>query len=450
MSTAGVTLTGAPEAIPGGVGGFLLLFLMGCCKIVGVRTKAKTRLSSGILPHLLGSHTGVHLAGAQKLKMCELMIPEKERPGNQDYDATLQRLGNGAYGDYHEWRLWVSDALRDTGYNADADEFLACSCDDATFWTTSPFQIGADTDAIRAYVCPDHGAKVVRKTCHLRICPDCARREANRLLARFMPKIQACLHAHNSNFRFRKIVLTTPYSLDSPDAKEQYARLKKAIPKVFDFLLGKNWRKKQGFLVADEWGADGLKLHFHILFYGQWISNKLRDGYPLSAAWRAITGGDCEVTYIAGVSAERVEMEVVETLKYCVKFWKTDPGTGDVCRLSPELMVVLHEMLKGQRRVRAYGIFYRLPVLDDLSPQCPDCGQELVRMTISQYNVFLVTGWLPSEQTLYLRTGNKSPPDTLVDGWEAPEPAKQIFAEPVQLPLSPDFLRSRHAMSYMQ
>lgn len=358
---------------------------------------------------------------------------------NEGYNEALQLLGNGDFGDYHEWRLFVSDALRDAGYDGDADEFWACAGDEASFWTTTPPQLGADSNAARVYVCPAHGAKIIRKTCHLRICPDCARRAANRLLARYIPTIQEALHAHHHKYRFRKIVLTTPFCLTDSDAKAQYRRLKKCLQKVFDELLPKSWRKDQGYIVADEWGTDGLKLHFHILFYGQWLDNKIRNGYPLSTAWRKVTGGDCEVVYIAGVSAERVEAEVVETLKYCVKFWKSDPETGETERLSPDLMVILHHVLKGERRVRSYGIFYRLNVLSDRRPSCPVCSEELTRMTICQYNIWAITGWMPAEQKLYLRTGNKSPPpDTSGDGGRS-ENDQHTAAQPQQTRLSPAF-----------
>jgi hypothetical protein len=370
------------------------------------------------------------------------MIPEIPTLSNEGRDETLQRLGNGDFGDYHEWRLLVSDALRDAGYDDDADEFWSCAGDDAVFWTTNPPQIGSDSNAASVYVCPAHGVKIIRKTCHLRICPDCARRAANRLLARFMPTIQETVHSHHPRYRFRKIVLTTPFCLTDPDAKAQYRRLKKCLLKVFDELLPKDWRSDQGYIVADEWGADGLKLHFHILFYGQWLDNRKANGYPLATAWRKVTGGDCEVVYIAGVSAERVEAEVVETLKYCVKFWKSDPETGDTKRLSPDSMVILHQVLKGERRVRSSGIFYRLNAVADRAPCCPVCSEELKRMTISEYNIWVITGWTPEEQTLYLRTGNKSPPPDLPGGKERPETDQQTSATLEQPTLSPDFLPS--------
>ena len=209
------------------------------------------------------------------------------------------------------------------------------------------------------------------------------------------------------------------------------------------------WRKNQGFIVADEFGETGEKLHFHILFYGQWIDNKERNGFPLSSAWRKVTDGDCEVTYIAGILAEDLHAELMETLKYVCKFWKRDPDTGEVSRLSPTSMVTLHKLLKGQRRVRTYGLFYRVPVALNRRPECPDCGETMHRMTSIEYNIWLSTGWLPQEQTLYLRTGNKSPPTARSDGGGLAETGPAGQKLPTQPPLSDEFERLTHAMPYL-
>jgi hypothetical protein len=338
------------------------------------------------------------------------MIDDCRSGRNLKTDDTPPLTGNGEQGDYHEWRLLVSDELRDAGHETDADAFWNCAADNASFSAPHSYPVPEKRNIVRVYVCEEHGVKVVRETCHLRICPDCARRAANRLLARFDPVFDSLVNAHHPRYRFRKIVLTTSLSLHDPDVAAQYLRLRNSIPKMFDELLPKNWRKSQGFIVADEFGETGEKLHFHILFYGQWIDNKERHGFPLGSAWRKVTGGDCVVTYISGILAEDLHTELMETLKYVCKFWKRDPETGEVARLSPSSMVALHKLLKHQRRVRTYGLFFRVPVSLNRKPECPDCGEEMMRMTAIEYNIWLSTGWLPPEQSLYLRTGNKSPP----------------------------------------
>lgn len=333
------------------------------------------------------------------------MIPEKENQRQQ----TDNPDGKGAH---YEWRLAVSDALRDSGYEADADAFWSCASDQAIYFIPHTKILPEDTDTRSLYVCAtqrSHRVKAVRETCHLRICPDCAKRASARLLARYMPKCREMLESHHPRYRFRKIVLTTDIHLCSPRIEEEYRKLRQAVNKVFEALLPRNWRDDHGYIVSDEFGPEGLKLHFHVVFWGGWIEN--RDGHDitLSKAWKAATGGRGVVTWINAVPSEDVENELVEALKYATKFWKQNPD-GSIVRLPPELVVILHEVLTGIRRVRSYGIFYNLPEPADRDLVCPDCQSPVVRLSVSEWNVFARTGWLPDEQSLYLRLGNKSPP----------------------------------------
>jgi hypothetical protein len=378
------------------------------------------------------------------------MIADKQRESKVRNNELLQLTGNGDYAEYHEWRLLCSDAFRDAGFADLADKFWSCAADNSSAWFDNHPILPDDPTIAHIYVCKEHGVRVLRKTCYSRICPDCARRRVSELIARFMPEFEKLIHAHHSRFRFRKIVLTTPYSLTSPDAVEQYNRLRSAIPDMFDKLLPDGWRKNQGFIVSDEFGPDGLKLHFHILFYGQWLDNKAAKGYPLASTWREVTGGDCEVVYIAGVRGEDILGELMETLKYCVKFWETDPDTGEVKRLSPALMVALHKLLKGRRRVRSYGIFRNVPPPPDRPVCCPVCHEEMERVSREVYEVFVVTGWLYAEQKLYLRTGDKSPPQVMPGNGDRRKPECPALPEAYQPPLSEEFERSSYALSYLR
>jgi hypothetical protein len=229
-------------------------------------------------------------------------------------------------------------------------------------------------------------------------------------------------HAHHGKYWFRKIVLTTPYALDAPDAKAQYRRLKKCVVKLLDRMLPKDWRKSQGAIVADEFGPNGRKLHFHVLFYGQWLDNRGGNGWPLASAWQAVTDGDCTVAWVGGVKVEDAETELVETVKYCVKFWGKNEETGDPVRLPPALMVALHELLRGQKRVRTYGIFYNLPSAPDRPVTCPVCGREMERMSWDVYRTFKETGWLYADQVLNLRTADKSRAPPVPEDNLTPEP----------------------------
>jgi len=311
-----------------------------------------------------------------------------------------------------DWRGLVYAALTDSGYVAEADDFLDCAADNPTYFVTKHIPVPETGDVKQVYCCDECGkAKVFRKTCHLRICPECAARASARFVARYMPVIHTLIHQHHRSYRFRKIVLTTPYHLLDQNSSHQLAQLKKAIPLMFDELLPSGWRKDQGFIVADEFGPNGLKLHFHILFYGQWLDNKAREDYPLSTAWQKVTGGECEVVHISAVPLDKIEHELIESLKYCAKFWKTDPETGEVIRLDPDLVPRLLAVLKGTRRVRSYGIFYNVPDPDPRPVVCPCCNRSMIKLSPVEWNIYVKTGWLPDLQELNLRLGNKSGPD---------------------------------------
>jgi hypothetical protein len=363
------------------------------------------------------------------------MIPEKT-------DARQQIEYQPDKGAYYEWRLFVSDALRGAGYEADADAFWACASDEAVYFIPHKRTLPDDTDTKSLFVClsdRSHRVKAVRCTCHLRICPDCARRASARLLARYMPKCRELIERQHPRFCFRKIVLTTDIDLRSGDIDEQYRKLRRAVPKVFDCLLPEHWRARQGLIVSDEFGPEGHKLHFHVVFYGGWIENRAEYETTLSSAWKAVTGGHGEVTWIGRVYPEDVENELIEALKYATKFWKRNPD-GSVNRLDPELVVILRNVLDGVRRVRSYGIFYNLPLPEKKEPACPDCASPVVRLSVIEWNVFTETNWLPGDPSLlHLRLGNKSPPEQDVGHRGVPPESPETGAggqKPTQLALA--------------
>lgn len=310
---------------------------------------------------------------------------------------------------FEDWFGEVYDALLSSdipGHARDAQAFYHCSRNKASYRTIYKYPI-ADESAQSVMVCsanPQHEAKVIRETCHLRICPYCARREVARLLARYMPLIGE-LAGRSGSWRLRKITLTTPVNLFDDDASEQIQRYFDLIPKLFDRLLsksGKDWRKKGGALASVEFGEDGLKMHFHIVAYMPYIPQK-----TLSAAWKELTEGVSSVVWIGLISKASPIDDAAETLKYATKFFKVDETTGEAKFLSPNVMVRLLDVLRGLRRVRSWGRFYALPKVEHVST-CPDCGAPLEKWHVGDWNIFVETGWSPDEQRDYLSsyTGN--------------------------------------------
>lgn len=327
------------------------------------------------------------------------------------------------------WRVRVADAYRAAGMPDEALAYENCS-DPSQFFK---LEMGMDmpSQAINVVVCSDnpaHLAKAICPSCQLRTCPDCAHRETARLLARYMPTFESYLEIpHKSGWKFRSVVFTCGVSLMAGDIQQQIEHLYAALRKVFEKAL--NLRNEGavsisdvGLVIGHEFGPNGLKLHFHIIYYGPFLPQLL-----LSHLWQRFTGW-----YVVSISrigkTERVkdvQDALAEVTKYTTKFWKR-LKSGQIVFVDPAIVPILHKALHGTRRVRAWGLFYDID--DELEQACcPDCGSPLALLSRLEWDAWSQTGFKPDEfreavrPSLLLHSihGNKSPPD------EIPRAAKQ-------------------------
>jgi len=186
------------------------------------------------------------------------------------------------------------------------------------------------------------------------------------------------------------------------------------------------WKTEQGFLVGAEFGEEGHKLHYHIIHYGQYL-----DHAKISSMWRELTGGDAYVTWVKGFpyKGHTIEETLREVLKYCVKFYSTDKTTGEITAIPAHLMPMLAKVLERSRRIRTYGLFYKVPEPDRRNHLCATCGLEMIGIPVDYFVTYCNTGFLPLEwkaqisgDGLYLRPADKSfslsssldPPDTKI------------------------------------
>ena len=307
----------------------------------------------------------------------------------------------------NKWRKGVSQALDTSGYFAEAFDFAKC---------------GDPTCIFHYVVCksdPTHFAKPIPHTCKLRICPECAHRESARLLKRYMPHIRRAVKHGKKRYRLRHIILTAGYDVRHPEAKKQYRKLWKSVSKLFDTLLGKGWTKTgQGYIPSCEFGEHGHKLHFHILFFGEYLEQR-----RISQVWEKLT--TWKVVYIREV--KNPKKAASEVLKYCCKLTELDPHD----------IPCLLEIIKGSRRIRSRGIFYNLPKEPQQPATCEECGSHLTLMGKSTYEFWkafhdeeadrqlLEDEPAPGRDQLHLILGNKSPPK--LPGFEGYEPRPIYF-----------------------
>lgn len=352
---------------------------------------------------------------------------------------------------YTEWRNNVTEALILCGMEKEAKLFGSCA-ETPLRWISSSKKILPE-NASTVWTCShddSHEAALFCATCDLRICPDCAARQTARLAARYIPKAIE-LAKVGGMYGLRHIVFTTPLDLTSDvpakiSAKaDYYAKLvRKALARAARIgkKRGRRW-ETLGFIQAEEYGTNGLKLHFHVIHYGSYIPQDV-----LSKCWQHVTDDQASIVFVRKIgngSDEEIASDVIETLKYSVKFHKTNNETGEVEYIPPNVMPHLLDVLKGRRRIRSYGVFYGLPKPDKQPFQCPECHADMQRIGVENWSLWLEFGAtyeqvklarnatlnskLANKSDFFKAQGNKSPPKTGI---------KQAIPEQLSLAGMPD------------
>lgn len=327
------------------------------------------------------------------------------------------------------WRADVYEALSDAGQEETAERWLSCSETPVTKITAKPgAKIPATAEVV--FVCSGdhtHECEVYAQTCDLRICPDCARRHAARLAARYTPKMLELLHQHHRSYRFRLVTFTLPFSLEDTDIREKYLAGFDQVNRVMNEMMSPkcpDWKKEQGYVVTAEFGADGYKLHYHVIHYGQYLEQG-----ELTRRWFTATDGKAQIVDVRSLvrQGKPLEEAVKEVFKYCVKFFSKDKETREVKCIPAGLVPVLARVLEGTRRLRAYGVFYNLPEPDGAGHLCEACGSEMVGIPVSYFETFCNTGMLPRElwlrsrdAELLLKPADKSPAKSTASPPESP------------------------------
>jgi len=316
------------------------------------------------------------------------------------------------------WRANVYEALSDAGMEETAERWLSCSENPITKINAKPGAI-LPRSAEVVFVCSGdhtHDAEVYAQTCDLRICPDCARRHAARLAARYTPKMIELLHQHHRTYRFRLVTFTLPYSLEEPGIREKYLAGFDQVNRVMDEMMSPkcpDWKKEQGYVVTAEFGAEGYKLHYHVVHYGQYLEQG-----ELCRRWFTATDGKAQIVDVRSLvrKGKPLEEAVQEVFKYAVKFFSKDRITREVKCIPANFIPALAHVLNQTRRVRAYGVLFNIPEPDAEVHSCETCGEKMVGIPVSYFETFCNTGLLPRElwlrsrsSELLLKPADKSP-----------------------------------------
>lgn len=352
---------------------------------------------------------------------------------------------------YRAWRTRVGTALLEYGgFDLEAFNFNDCSERPISRMKTDTATLPAD--AATAWICShdiSHDAAVFMPTCDLRICPDCAARQTARLAARYIPKA-IDLTKEYPHYHLRHIVFTTPIELtsDTPEKinkqVKRYSRLPKAALDIVQDLgtqYGRDWTTL-GAIQSAEFGTDGLKLHFHVVQFGAYV-----DQSELVKAWKQVTNNESSIVFIRKIDAsspEAIQNDVVETLKYSVKFWSKNDETGETEYLEPTIMPHLLRVLKGVRRVKSWGCFYNLPKPEKKPFCCETCKHEMERVGVENWHLVqkAITDGKSYKQVkfeqsfLNLKLANKSKKAKLYESHSPPDDGEKYRQKDLFKPLS--------------
>ena len=322
--------------------------------------------------------------------------------------------------DYASWRVAVSRELRKRGFKKESDRWDICNSSPRYIIDrNSPV---LPPGAASVWVCSashEHDAVIFCPSCSFRVCPDCAPKQSARLIAQYFPVISELMHLH-PKFRLRKITLTRKIALGDDGFAEQAHDGFDLIQRAMSKAVGSHWNKfGRGLLVTWEVGENGLKLHYHCIYFGPWV-----DWKRLRVAWLEVTG-DSHIVYVQAVKRNENDWKfaVMETLKYATKFYKTDKSTGEQRFLSPSLTVDLFVAMKGTRRIRSYGSFYNIDTPESDVFACSACDAPMVSIGVDHWQIWINTGFSPdewrsivSDSLLTYRIANKSPPIIHIPG----------------------------------
>lgn len=229
-------------------------------------------------------------------------------------------------------------------------------------------------------VSPDFYARYHPLSCMLRICPDCAKRLSGDTKDRLRPVIEHLFAHPKRGYRVRGITLTRSVGLSNEAGDDLLETIEMTMQLCEEMILDD---PNAGVIVTSEAGENGGKFHTHIIASSKYIRQ-----VDISKTWERITGGDSVVWIREYATANEA---INEGLKYVLK-----PQS-----LNPLQMAQLHFALKGKRRVRTRGIFYKsknnpyshLFGSTDREPcQCPDCNSNLQYVGESTFDL-IKHGW---------------------------------------------------------
>lgn len=252
----------------------------------------------------------------------------------------------------------------------------------------------------------EHDIRPVKISCHVRICPDCGPRAAGRLFERVLPTIEREWERRDRRrWKLRLITLTTrrPAEVTHAYIVDSYKQLLGGPGS--EGLVRSVWRRRlkvegAGVIAGCETGHGGM-VHVHLLYWGPWI-----EAERLRSYWEARTGAyivDVKLLVIDRVKTLRAAVREVVQYPITMHDNKRRPdGTRPL--LAPQLAAWTLDAIHGQRRIRCYGVFYKLEDGEPDEPTncCPLCRDTLLLVPGKAMSRPAVSLWYREPKNQYM------------------------------------------------
>lgn len=244
---------------------------------------------------------------------------------------------------------------------------------------------------VTAITCGKHVAQLIPDyTCGFRLCPDCARRRASKLVRKYLPAVVAFPVV--SNTQAVHLVLTQAHKAET--LRQAVKRLTGHFRTLRRRAFWDEHFKGGMFAVEFTIGKDGLyHAHLHILAF----RTRFFDVQGLKDLWLEITGDS------TNLRLDRVEGDVIEGLREVLKYAVKPASIAD---FTPTHLTDFLAM-KNQRLFGTFGQFQKFardyapeadvvaslfpPVETHAGAPCSSCGHPLfdVRLKGSELPAFL-------------------------------------------------------------
>lgn len=292
------------------------------------------------------------------------------------------------------FNLALSKAFGDAGCVKQSEKVLTCAMGLRMKIDLTQPELPQDVSGVM--VCENACVKsqfVVPKSCNVRGCPYCARKEQKRRVAKFAIIVQ---HSESLNpshgYQWRLWTFGTNISLYDDNVIEKMLKLRRVVVDAFDELLSDGWRNRQGLAVVPEFGTDGARLHFHVVQYGAYLNvGIVRD------LWRDLSGIENAHMHVKlvprGIKDPKSIVNYVSKYQSAgsLKLFESVMEQEFAYDKLAQRLVVEYKVFENRRTYITYGIF-RSVVVENQKARCKECDGFMMMVWARDWELYIETG----------------------------------------------------------